>query len=998
MNKLISMVICGLAAWSAMAKTIGYWPMNVTTEGGKRSVKDISGNGYDFTVRAEADGGSTFSDNDIGWPQGLPPNPDFADETAKSLKMLQCENENKTSGFAAVLSQNTDICQKLSYENDFTLEGWLRAKMLPNLEISVSNKFVLAFNALGAKGGWSWYLKTMKEGTPAVLTGYAFGVEYNYGTSRKAEIVATIPLSEAEGLKKWNHLALVVKRIDGNYSSFSVYVNGRNYGTLKALPVKETNIETKTSYFNISGASSSASQQSVIGDLTCWRASDTALEPGEFLCDVHNERTVAYWPMKSVSFVAGTPVIASAIRPFADLTLRNAALGGISFGANDIGWLTPPNPGSEFDSCSPAWQSETKVETNSGEKEGGTTFRPAFTSSDRTLLAALTPTNSFCIEGWYKPTTMPAASKNHMFVYHVLGQYGGWCWNLIGADGNGDCAIKLELVADRASAGNRTSVTLCSVKATELDGKWNHFALVHDVSRNLWKFYLNGSLRGAKSGVAVSDVSFASSAYFFLFGCGSGSAQIPIGSASSWRVSRGALASSDFLCGATENALIWTGAANATWSTGADVNWKDNIRVEPCAWMNGARAVIDDTSSTTEITLGGKVMPEMLSVDVDRDVKIVGASGKSIDAGCQEITKTGFGTLWFYSKAAINDSANDIHVREGTLRVTNPNAKKGLGDSGKGYSVYVYDGARLWVDQRNSIGNYGLAEVNNGHITVYTNGIFDLTYSTDDGNNFNIQTVGTLDLLGGSLVLPTVGHSSGCIQVRDRVTFGCNPTKTPYVFNPSASVSDTLAWQLGANTEFRVEDITGDAAADVTFNNHVLAKTDWETDASHPTPCGFRKTGAGTMVLAQSTKCSATELCVPSAGVSVEEGELRVDCAYGTSFNVASGAVLSGSGSIASATFADGAGLGGELGRKVTLTVTGDCTLGQTGTISLTNPNKVSGRRLRILHVDGTLTGGENLENWTVLIDGEPTKEAVIKLSGNDVIVHGTEGILIIVR
>ena len=996
MNKLISMVICGLAAWSAAAATIGYWPMNVTTVGGKRLVKDVSGHGYDFTVRAESDGGSTFADNDIGWAQNLPPNPDASVEDAGSRQMLQCENENKTSNFSAVLSQTTGIRQALSYENDFTLEGWFRAKMLPNFEISASNKFIFAFNALGEKGGWSWYLTTTKEGTPAVLTGYAFGVEYNYGTSRKAEIVATIPLSEAEGLKKWNHLALVVKRIDENYSSFSVYVNGRNYGTLKATTVAETNI--KTSYFNISGASSSASQQSVIGDITCWRASDAALEPGGFLCDVPNERTVAYWPMKSVAFAAGKPVVASAIRPFIDLTLRNAALGGISFVTNDVGWLTPPNPGSEFDPCSSVWQSETKVETESGEKSG-TSYQPVFTSSDRTLLAALTPTNSFCVEGWYKPTTLPAAANNnHMFVYHVLGQYGGWCWNLYGADGNGDCAIKLELAANRASPGSRTVVVLGSVKATELDGKWNHYALVHDAPRNLWKFYLNGSLRGVKSGVEVSDVSFPSSANFFLFGCGSGTAQIPIGNASSWRVSRGALASSEFLCGATENALVWTGAANAIWSTGTDVNWEDNIREAPSAWMNYARAVIDDTSSTTEITLGSKVVPEMLSVDIDRDVKIVGASGKCIDAGCQEITKTGSGTLWFYSKSEINDSANDIHVREGTLRVTNPNAKKGLGDSGKGYSVYVHDGARLWVDQRNSIGNGGVAEINDGHITVYTNGIFDLTHSTDDGNSFNIQVVGTLDLLGGSLVLPTVGHSSGCIQVRDRVTFGCNPTKTPYVFNPSASGNDTLVWQLGANTEFRVEDITGDAAADVTFNNHVLAKTAWETDASHPTPCGFRKTGAGTMVLAQSTKCSATELCVPSAGVSAEEGELRVDCAYGTSFNVASGAVLSGSGSIASATFADGAGLGGELGRKVTLTVTGDCALGRVGTIALTNPNAVSGRRLKLLHVEGTLTGGENLENWTVLIDGQPTDEAVIKLSGNDVIVHGTEGILIIVR
>ena len=73
-------------------------------------------------------------------------------------------------------------------------------------------------------------------------------------------------------------------------------------------------------------------------------------------------------------------------------------------------------------------------------------------------------------------------------------------------------------------------------------------------------------------------------------------------------------------------------------------------------------------------------------------------------------------------------------------------------------------------------------------------------------------------------------------------------------------------------------------------------------------------------------------------------------------------------------------------------------TTGATGTVEIRNPTASARRRVHLLHVDGTLTGGENLANWTLTVDGQPTDEAVLAVRGNDIVVKGTAGALLIVR
>lgn len=968
------------AAFAASADTIAYWPMNLTVSGSNRYVTDSTANKYNLTVRSSTLGEVPFSDNDTGWT--LPPNPDPVG--AESTQKLTSETGLKDdTNYKAVLTGAAAICAAMAGDGDFTFEGWFRPTALPES----GQKYLFANCGLGAKGGWAWQFCA-----PDANGLVAFKVDYNcLDTGRKTYAIADEVRSD-ELLNKWNHYALVhVAEKSDTSGEWLFYLNGHLRGRVD-VPRLTENAQGKNG-FAFSGTNSGTAQQ-LIGDLTCWRASDTALGPGEFLCDVSQARTVCYWTMgSSGSFVANTT------GPDGDLTLRDASLGGVSFAANDIGWTRPPNPDPLTDNTG-VWLSDQKMAIGPGEPLAKTgSYQPVLSCANDVLDAALAPTNDFCIEGWYRATELPAGEKaNHMFVFSTYGSYGGWVWNLYGADGNGQCAVKVtqEVGKRDGSASSRVTSALGAVDAAELTS-WNHYALVYRAGQCRWKFYFNGKLVGSAVGPVIDDMP-ARSPTVTLFGCASGTAQIPIGEVTTWRVTRGTVDHSQFLLGGSTdlNRYVWTGANGGVWSTATagNGNWKD-ADGQASGWVECGEAVFDGTGSSV-VKLNSAVSPSAILVTCDGDITVTNLNNNCcIGPACETITKRGAGTLWFVNeKYAINKSSNAISVEEGTLRVSSPNGRFALGDgtSAVGFDVFVRSGARLWVDQRNAIGYATVGNANNSRITVYTNGVFDLT---TPAGAFNIQTIGKLDLLGGTMILPETGHDNGFIQIRDRVTFGRNPTKTPYVFEPHPKGVDKLTWQLGQNPEFRVEDITEDDAADVTFNSRVMALVEWEAVGS----CGFRKTGDGTMVLGQMQDKTGDTHCYPSGTVAVEEGELRVDGLYaGPTIAVSADATLSGTGKVATVTFAAGAGMKGVVGQKGTLKVTGDCTFGATGSVAIRVPDGCTSHRVKLATIDGTVTGAENLANWTVTKGGQPAEGYYVYLKDKSLVAKCDSGVLMIVR
>ncbi|MGN0846855.1 MAG: LamG-like jellyroll fold domain-containing protein [Kiritimatiellia bacterium] len=991
-GRVTALALAGLVApLGVRAATTAYWPMNASGSENARVVEDALGR-HDLAVRAAAYGAPAFLDNDIGWT--LPPNRDAAG--GESLQMLVSSVGVKASDgngkYRPVLSNGKGLPWAVSAFHDFTIEGWLRPTALP----ASGGKWLIVFNTLGSAGGWAWQF------LPPDANGCCpFKIDYNYNGNRVIVDLKT-SVAKDELLNRWNHYAITLTaRVGDAKCEWRFYVNGHLRGSAQANSADSSAGEWPSGSFNFSGCSSSTAQQ-IAGQMTCWRASDRALGPGEFLCDGANRgTTVAYWPMNLV-MAGGSRLVPSATSEDTDLVVRNAATGGFSFEANDIGWTTPPNLGDETNDFTGVWASASRLVSASGSRLGST-YQPLLSNKNAALVSTLTPTNDFCVEGWYRATTLPADStKNYVFAYNTLAEKGGWLWSLLGPNANGMCSIQVGVNTGNA----RETLTLTNkLDPAELLDRWNHYALVYDTAQNMWKFYLNGVNRGQAGKTRVTGVAFAPDGMIVgLSGISSGmNPQSLVGDLSTWRVSRAALRSGQFLCddpaSSPVNQLVWTGAESAVWSTETILNWKD-ARGEATAWQNGRDAVIDETSTTTQITLGGAVSPETFTVDIDRDVTIKVSAQGYIAQGCTLFEKSGAGTLWLSGGAGVNvnRSANTTHVRAGTLRVSSPNGPRALGDATIGYHAFVHDGGRLWIDQRNAMGPSGSSgiNVNNSHVTVYTNGVFDLTHPS---GTFNIQSVGRLDLLGGRLAMPATGHGSGALQIRERVEFGTNPTREPYVFSAGGfdgAVEDTWAWQIGTNTEFRVADITEDAASDVVFNNHVMVLKTWN-DA---VPCGFRKTGGGTMALAQQpTGYGVGLLTFPSGTIAVEEGELRVDCEYpGPAFAVAPRAFLSGTGTVSAVSFAAGAGLRGVVGQAGALTIADACAFAEEGTVSLRNPEGRGGFRTKLATLAGTCSGVENLENWTVLVNGVAMKNLAVGVLGSNLVVYGRFGTSIIIR
>ena len=969
-------------AFAASADTIAYWPMNLTVSGSNRYVTDSTANKYNLTVRSSTLGEVPFTENDTGWT--LPPNPDPAG--AESVQKLTSETGLKDgTNYKAVLSGAKAICVAMAGDKDFTLEGWFRPSALPES----GQKYLFTNCGLGARGGWAWQFCA-----PDANGCCAFKVDYNCldtGNGRDTYVIANKVRGD-ELLNRWNHYALVhVAKKSDTSGEWLFYLNGHLRGQVDVPRLTENGQGGST--FSFSGTNSGTAQQ-LIGDLTCWRASDAALGPGEFLCDVSQARTVCYWTMgSSGSFVANST------GPDGDLTLRDASLGGVSFAANDIGWTCPPNPDPLADNTG-IWLSDQKLVMATGNEKAKGGYLPVLTCSSSVLDAAIAPTNDFCVEGWYRATELPASkSANHMFLFSTYGWYGGWVWNLYGADESGKCAVNVTVEAGKRDGSTGQNRTTCRLGTVDAEGvkSWNHYALVYSAGQSRWKFYFNGKLVGSAVGPVISDMP-ARSPTVTLFGCASGTAQIPIGEVTTWRVTRGTVEPSQFLRGDSTalNQCVWTGANGGVWSTATEGNgnWKDSDG-QSCDWVECSEAVFDGTG-TASVKMNSAVNPSTILITGEADITVSNMNNNCcIGPACEKITKRGSGTFWLQSeKYAINKSSNAIFVEEGTLRVSSPNGRFALGDGSSeiGFDVFVLGGAKLWVDQRNAIGYATATSVNNSRITVYTNGVFDLT---TPAGTFNIQTVGKLDLLGGTMILPETGHDNGFMQIRDRVTFGRNPTKTPYVFEPHPGGIDKLTWQLGLNPEFRVEDITEDDAADVTFNSRVMALVEWENVG----PCGFRKTGDGTMVLGQTQDKTSSTHCYPSGTVAVEEGELRVDGLYaGPTIAVSADATLSGTGKVATVTFAAGAGMKGVVGQKGTLKVTGDCTFGATGSVAIRVPDGCTSHRVKLATIDGTVTGAENLANWTVTKGGQPAEGYYVYLKDKSLVAKCDSGVLMIVR
>ena len=983
-RKALVQIMC--AGWTALTVslaqggTVAYWPMvmDPATGGTARKIADVGGNNYTLDVMLSDAQAVNTTEGAFSRPPNGPSDVtaascvELVDGTSLTVQPFQrgTANQNQTSD---------PLVLAMGLRHDFTIEGYMYVKSLKHAQDN-NRDTIIAFSGVNGNGDWLWNLTETAQNSNkrnVVVTIRSTGPSV-----ANSGILATI--DDSEMLGGWHHYALVFKFNEGGGKSrWTFYLDGVNRGSQQMNNHAE-NQNVQHDRFQLGGAGSSA-KKVFDAKFAFWRVSDEALPSGSLLCHQAFPTTVAYWPMNVItSFYdnASQAIVPDAADERNSLKVRNPNYGGVSWTANDIGWTTPPNPDADLAAASVSCWSKMMVSSGNNTTKINNQYQPVFTTvTNAPVLEATKLDRSFTIEGFVKFTELPAdSSKNQMFIYNTLAEKGGWCWNLYGADANGYLAMKVSYANN--SSGSRSTLTLSNqFRAEELLNVWNHYALTftpdNGSGKTEWRFYFNGRIRGRSDTMpAYGDYAFESPK-FNMSGAGSGAnPQSLCGDLTCWRVSNKALTPPELLCGGEMptipvGSFVWKGAEDsAEWSTGSALNWEnDGDRV---SWTNAKDAYFDDSYVTNRVQITGTVNPASINVIADSDLRLDFDSNRSsvLGDGCTNFVKRGIGTFEIYGGSAnFVRGARPIEVREGCLKVNAANSNCALGDASLGYEVKVYDHATLSLYARNVIGSATPDVANDSVFTVYTNGTFDMSCS-----GFNIQALGTLDFLGGNFVAPAKCHPLGYLLIRNRLTLGCNPGKRPYVFPdvPDQNASLACGITFGRNTEFRVEDVTDDAAADGIFNCAVLARArDGWQDAEHP--CGFRKTGGGTMELNNPYKGGGGQHTRPTGVIAVEAGELRVNVDYSTAskYTVTDGAFLSGTGKVSTVEFAASAGLRVDAGMADVLALAGADFAGG-GVIEITGvpAEAIDNLRVTCAKVGGSVTGTANLAGWIVKVDG----------------------------
>ena len=349
-----------------------------------------------------------------------------------------------------------------------------------------------------------------------------------------------------------------------------------------------------------------------------------------------------------------------------------------------------------------------------------------------------------------------------------------------------------------------------------------------------------------------------------------------------------------------------------------------------------------------------------------------------------DIVKTGAGTLSVpvaKSAGTTKDFLGDITVEEGTLELA---AQKIFPFSAASYdamaaqTLAVSNGATVVFSIRNVVDG---DTVSSGAITVprlrlvVDGGTFQY-HAT--GNNSGCNRFRECVFHDATIDIRNPGRNefAGILAFMGPVSFSGS---TPYVLdvNPDvANTSQAIACYNAPRTTFDVADITGDGAADVTLGLPLYNYATNNAASGILEGCGFVKTGAGTLRIAYTFADQFKSLNGP---VDVSNGVLRVDgrLTGPSMLTVAAGGFLGGTGTVNRVTLEPGAGLAALAGQTEPLHVRKALALSATGVVEVSNPAGLDRNSLRTIPVltaatDGTgsLTGTENLANWTVTFNG----------------------------
>lgn len=318
------------------------------------------------------------------------------------------------------------------------------------------------------------------------------------------------------------------------------------------------------------------------------------------------------------------------------------------------------------------------------------------------------------------------------------------------------------------------------------------------------------------------------------------------------------------LAGVLNADVVWTGAVNGTWDA-STLNWRDGASA--AAFAPGADARFDDGASRTDVSLSGDVSAGAVVFDAAAGYTLAGtrlvAATNFIKRGAGELKITGAGHTF----------AGDILIEEGRLTVAADNDVKDvmygpLGHPRAPRTITVLTNGTLNIVGKSPFGGG----------TSSTPVLADLRII---GGTLNLTTNFSLNL--GSLLLDnaTVNYAGGYGSATPGgrnwgwLNFGSNVTfkgEAPYVFDQRGSKACVITLGKHRPTDVWVDDITGDAAADVTFAMPVDNVADG-AGQSGGFATRFNKLGPGTLSLTSNQNDF-------TGAVAVVEGTLEAAANY----------------------------------------------------------------------------------------------------------------------
>ena len=344
-----------------------------------------------------------------------------------------------------------------------------------------------------------------------------------------------------------------------------------------------------------------------------------------------------------------------------------------------------------------------------------------------------------------------------------------------------------------------------------------------------------------------------------------------------------------------------------------------------------------------------------------------------------DLVKTGAGTLCFPSNNFARSFKGDFTMKEGTVVFKSLSSAQNFFQATYAdplQTITISTGATMRVEMRNL--TVPGADTTPNIKIVIDHGTLQFVTGTDQRGAMAARDWVFDD---ATLDIHNTGMSEffGIFNFKNSATFrGTRPlemwpdenldTKWQAVCVYNGYRTMALGTEDGPLTTIDVADMTGDGRTDVVMGYHIWNGATNNAARGIRYDSGFIKKGLGTFSVASMTN-------KVSGLVTVSNGTLRVDGKLVTpsSIDVVAGAYIGGTGTTARVSLEAGAGFDAPAGQATPLTVEGNLALPATGVVNIANLDHLSDKDIpavKFVTATGTISGEENLANWTVKIDG----------------------------